>query len=234
MNTISAIIIDSNKNNVTSFAKQLQIHCPLIEIIDEIYTPVKALATIQKKKPMCVFVDLKVNDTNAFEILKALHSQNLKVIITSLHENFALQAIHEAAFDYILKPVQQKNLTRMYERILRVYRNPVKEERSKIKFSTQERIHFVDSKEIIMAQAESNYTTLFLADNRKLFLSKTLKEVTNMLPKSTFLRIHNSYCVNLNHVYEYQKTQGGVVIMSNGKHATLSRNYKERFLESFA
>jgi len=55
-----------------------------------------------------------------------------------------------------------------------------------------------------------------------------------MLPESSFLRIHNSYCVNLNHVYEYQRTQGGVVIMSNGKHATLSRSYKERFLESFA
>jgi len=137
MNIISAIIIDSNKTTMAAFAKQLQSNCPLIKVIDQVYSPIKALATIQKKKPMCVFVDLKANDTSGFEIIKALHPQNLKVIITSLHANFALQAIHAAAFDYILKPVQQKNLSRMYERIQRVYKKPVKEERSKIKFSTQ-------------------------------------------------------------------------------------------------
>ncbi|WP_298314988.1 LytTR family DNA-binding domain-containing protein [uncultured Aquimarina sp.] len=228
MNSIKSILIDDEEDAIQSLQWKLCRYCPHIEIIDTISDPLNAVKVIEKTKPDCVFIDIKMPNLTGFDILKALHQKNFCVIITSAFEDYALKAIRFSVFDYLLKPIDKDDLLRVYKKLCETIN--ITSASVRIKLCVNGVIHFFKKDEIIMLKAEGNYTKIFLSNNRKLFLSRTLKEIIELLPSSCFFRIHNSYCINLSHVQEYRKNQGGVVIMSNGQHASISRNRKSEFL----
>ena len=90
---------------------------------------------------------------------------------------------------------------------------------------------FVEMSDIIYLEAESNYTSIYIHPDNRLFVSKTLKEYEELLPSSIFIRIHHSYIINKNHVQKYLRGEGGQVIMSNGKTLDVSRRKKEEFMK---
>jgi two-component system LytT family response regulator len=61
-------------------------------------------------------------------------------------------------------------------------------------------------------------------------ISKTLKEAEDVLPPDDFFRIHHSFLVNLKYVVQYQRGEGGEVVLSNGEHIPVSRSKKQDFL----
>ena len=89
---------------------------------------------------------------------------------------------------------------------------------------------FFSSDDILYAESDGNYSTIFLSDGQKILLTKKLKEVNELLPSNCFFRIHNSYVVNLNKIKEFLKTDGYVVLESNHK-IPVSRQKKSDFLD---
>ncbi len=84
---------------------------------------------------------------------------------------------------------------------------------------------------IIRCESDSNYTFLFLKDKRKIIASRNLKEIEEMLEDYPFLRVHNSYMINLNEIEKYIKGEGGYLIMSDGSTINVSRSRKELLLK---
>jgi two-component system LytT family response regulator len=87
----------------------------------------------------------------------------------------------------------------------------------------------VDS--ILSCSSDSNYTILMLKNKQKLTSSRTLKEIEEMLEEYSFLRVHNSFLVNLNAVDKYIKGEGGYLVMSDGSTVHVSRSRKEMLLK---
>ena len=83
---------------------------------------------------------------------------------------------------------------------------------------------------MIYCESESNYTYIYFED-KKVLLSKTLKEVERLINHNDFFRVQNSFLVNLNHIKEYIRGEGGELIMSNGDEVRVSRNKKEELLK---
>ena len=82
-----------------------------------------------------------------------------------------------------------------------------------------------------MLKSDKSYTTLFLANEQQIIVSKTLKEVEKKFQYPDFFRVHNSYLINLTHVKQYLKGLGGELIMTNGHSASISRNKKSTLFE---
>ena len=80
-------------------------------------------------------------------------------------------------------------------------------------------------------EANSNYTFLFLTENRKILASKTLKEFEELLPSCIFFRTHHSNLINLNFIKRYIKGDGGQIELINGDYVDVSRRKKEEFLK---
>ncbi|WP_108804638.1 LytTR family DNA-binding domain-containing protein [Aquimarina sp. Aq107] len=230
MNSIKSILIDDEEDAIQSLEWKICRYCPHIEIVETISNPLEAIKVIENTNFDCVFIDIKMPNLSGFDILEALHQRDFFVVITSAFENYALKAIQFSVFDYLLKPIDKDDLVRVYKKLCQHININNPSQSAIIKLCVNGVIHFLKKDEIIMLKAEGNYTKVFLINNRKLFLSKTLKEVTEVLPESCFFRVHNSYCINLSHVQEYRKNQGGIIIMSNGQHASISRNRKNEFL----
>jgi two-component system LytT family response regulator len=84
---------------------------------------------------------------------------------------------------------------------------------------------------IIYCESDDNYTRIFLKNKKKLLVTRSLKELEEMLESYSFLRIHRSYLANLNETEKYIKGEGGYLIMSDGSHVDVSKNRKELLLQ---
>ena len=90
----------------------------------------------------------------------------------------------------------------------------------------QEGVTMVKISDIVKCQSDSNYTVIYLADGSKITSTRTLKDYSQMFEDLSFLRIHNSSLINLEHVKRYIKGEGGYVVMSDGSQVEVSRRRK--------
>ena len=84
--------------------------------------------------------------------------------------------------------------------------------------------------DILYCEAERSYTIFHLDDGKTVTVSRPLAEYETMLIDTPFFRVHKSFLINLHHVKEYQRGEGGTVIMSNKAEIEVSRRKKDLFL----
>ena len=93
-------------------------------------------------------------------------------------------------------------------------------------------ISFIDLNEIVYSEASNNYSKLVPKDGRYLLVSKSLKDIQEVLEEEHFLRIHRQYIINLNHVKQFNRSEG-VLTMTNGENIPVARNQEERLVEKY-
>ena len=93
-----------------------------------------------------------------------------------------------------------------------------------------EGLDFLSIKDILYCEAEGNYTHIYMRDGEKHLVSKTLRDVSELLSGSLFTRVHQSYLINLEYVSKYIRGAGGQVIMADQKSIPVSRARKEELL----
>ena len=186
---------------------------------------------------------------NGFELLEGLGEVPFDVIFTTAYDEFGIRAIKFSALDYLLKPIQAGELRSAVERHsqklrhnlsnsqLEVLFSNIKEEQrgrpGKIALATKESIEFVFPDEIVACSSDSNYTMIYMKDGRKKLISRTLKDFEELLSEFGFYRTHHSHLVNLNHVREFVRADGGYLVMANKMTLPVSRSRREELLRQF-
>jgi two-component system LytT family response regulator len=102
-----------------------------------------------------------------------------------------------------------------------------------IAITTNTGLTFVNRMKILYCLSDGSYTHLHLEDNRKLTVSKNLKEVAATLNDERFIRIHHSHLINLEHTHHFINNGSNYVQMSNGEELAVARNRKKDFLGLF-
>jgi two-component system LytT family response regulator len=95
---------------------------------------------------------------------------------------------------------------------------------------TQKGFSIVKLEEIVYCEAQRSYTRFHLLNNKFITVSNPLFDYDKVLTDTTFLRVHKSFLINLLHVKEYTRGEGGTVIMSNNMEIEVSRRKKKQFL----
>lgn len=246
---IRSVIIDDEKNCTESLEWQLKEYFSDIEVLATYNSAEDALHGLQKIEPDLVFLDIELRETNAFELLKKLEPIKFGVIFTTAFDQFAIQAFRVNAIDYILKPIDHNDLRLAVERFksrsrdhqsdsLKFLINHFSELNAnkkiqKLALSTSENFLFVDLDKIVFCESEGNYTNVHFNDGKKVLMSKTLKILEDALDKGYFMRINQSFVINLNHVAKFERDAGGFVIMSNGKEVPISKSKRAEFFSKF-
>jgi two-component system LytT family response regulator len=168
------------------------------------------------------------------------------VIFVTAYNQYAIKAIKFCALDYLLKPVdvdelcdavnkalQKRNKADYHLRMQSFIQNVSNHKAGigKISIPTMEGLLFIDHADIIRCKADDKYTEIHLVTDKKLFVSRTLGEIEEMLGNETFFRIHNSHLINLKYIERYIKGIGGQVVMKNGSVVDVSRKKKDEFLK---
>lgn len=239
---ISCVIIDDERESRTVVSNVLTGFCPDVKIAGEADGVGSGLALIGKTRPDVVFLDIRMNDGTAFDLLEQINWTNFHIVFITAYDQYAIRAIRFSAIDYILKPVDPGQLIAAIERIKALapetnqsgerISNLIgnKKEIDRIALPTLNGYNFVKLEDIVRCEADNNYTLFYLAEGKKFLVTRTLKEYENLLSEKSFVRVHQSHLVNMNFVASYIKGDGGSVIMHDGSEVEVSRRKKEEFL----
>lgn len=243
---IKAIIVDDEINARENLSFLLNNYCSQVKINGSAESVSEAIELIQSTQPELVFLDIEIGEGSGFDVLEAIKNTPIEVIFTTAFNHYAIKAFKFSAIDYLLKPIDIEELKEAVQRAEeRVKGNKLNnrldfllnnlgdnkdKKLRKIGLPIQGGIQFFALDEIIRLQSQSNYTTFYLTRNREFLISKTLKEYDEMLCDHGFVRIHQSHLVNIDHVAQYQKADGGYLILSDGSNVPLSKNYRDNFL----
>ncbi len=229
---IKAIVVDDEKQAQDLLCLLLDEYFDDVEVIGVASSALEGIKLIQKGHPDVLFLDVQMPHGSGFDLLESIPDRKFEVVFTSAHQEFALKAIKEEAKDFLVKPIDIDDLEAAINRI-RKNRKEVSDTAditSKIQIPFNGGIRFIAPTDIIHAEGDGNYTTLFLEGGEKMVVTKNMKMIEQMLPQQGFFRSHNSHLINLSYVQEFNRSDGGYVVMSNGTHVPLSRRKREEFI----
>jgi len=243
---LKAVIIDDEPKAIQGLTWELSNFNDELEVVATFTEPEKALHFIKNTDFDCLFLDVEMPTMDGFQFLEKLDTKDFAIIITTAYNEYAIKALKKEAIDYLLKPIDTDDLREAITKIKKYNSRTVNADKfekillnfneklnhKKITINTDGKLVFLEPDDIIYAESDGNYTTLFLQNNKKIVLTKKLKEVGNLLPEDHFFRIHNSYIINLNKIKEFLKSDG-YVVLENNKRIPVSRQRKSDFLGKF-
>ena len=111
----AAIIEDSRlaRNELKELVKAYK----EIELIGEAENVDDGFNLINKEKPDLLFLDINMPEKDGFELLEMLDEVPITIFTTAFDE-YAIKSFEYNAFDYLLKPINQKRFSRAIDRIL--------------------------------------------------------------------------------------------------------------------
>jgi len=244
---IRAVIIDDEKDSIDTLKWKLENYCPDVSVISSFEKPADGVSYLKKNPVDLLFLDIEMPMLTGFDVLEELGRDiSFDIIFITAYDNFGIQAVKFSALDYLLKPVQNKELKEAIDKHLKKSQQKIPSEqidlllnnvqaerkgkRGRIALASKESIEFVDPNDIVVCEANSNYTNVYLIEGRKRVISKTLKEFEEMLMQFDFFRPHNSHLINLARVKEFIRGDGGYLVMENKMKIPVSKNKKEELM----
>lgn len=243
---MTALIIDDELRGIGSLKKLLELSCPQVEVVGACQSEEEARYSINLLKPELIFLDIAMPDKSGIDLLNEIENPQFEVIFVTAHNNYMEQAFRFSAIDYLLKPVDRTLLAgavqRAQKRIESKTTNlPVKtllnniehlSESKKIKLCIPSLKGFqvVNISDILYCEAETNYTNFYFDKEPSICASKPIYEYEQMLEDSNFIRVHKSFLVNMEHVKEYIRGEGGTIVLNNGREIEVSRRKKEALM----
>lgn len=245
---INAILIDDEVHCLETLSIMLTRYCKDVHIIEQCRSAKKGLYAINQHKPDLVFLDIEMPMMNGFELLEQLSEIPFAVVFTTSYDQYAIKAFRYSALDYLLKPIDPEELIAAVAKVSSKKTLPFAEQFDillqqikhkgtgfeKIAVPTIEGFELIRADQIIRCEADDNYTHLYLKNKTKIVACRMLKEMEELLQEfQFFVRVHNSFLVNMNEVAKYIRGEGGYLLMSDGSTVSISKSRRESLLKWF-
>jgi two-component system, LytTR family, response regulator len=245
---IKSILVDDEVHCLDTLSILLSDYCPEIQVMAKCMSGKKALEAIEKMKPELVFLDIEMPSMTGFELLEQYVKIPFSVIFTTSYDQYAIKAIRFSALDYLLKPIDPKELVAAIAKVEQQNHPPSYEQFrmlmdqilhkdsgfTKIAVPTTDGFELIPSDQLVRCEAYDNYTHLFLKNKTRIVACRSLKEIEEQLHGFTsFIRVHHSFLVNLNEVTKYIRGEGGYLVMTDGSTVIVSRSRKDALLKLF-
>lgn len=245
---IKAIIIDDEMHCCKTLSILLKEYCPDVQVLEQCNNGETGVEVIKKFKPDLVFLDIEMPRMNGFEMLEQFTEIPFAIIFTTSYDQYAIKAFHVSALDYLLKPIDPKELVAAVHKVqvqkippfaeqFRLLMDQVQHKETgitQIAVPTSEGFELIPADQLIRCEAHSNYTHLFLKNKTRIIACRTLKEMEEQLHDfNYFLRVHHSHIVNLHEVTRYIRGEGGYLVMADGSTVNVSHSRKEALLKLF-
>ncbi len=244
---LKAIIIDDEPDCVKLLALQLKMYCPQVQVVAECTESELGYTKIKELQPDLVFLDIEMPVMNGFQLLEKLGDIQFSLVFVTAYDQFAVKAFRFSALDYLLKPIDGKDLKAAVEKaekrswpqtqqlslLKQQLQNGDKVLPDKIALPYQNGVTFAEIKNVVYCESDNNYTRIHTVDGSKYMVAKTLGDIQEVLEERNFLRVHRQYLINLNHIKKYVRGGGNYVILSNNQSIPVARNQKEKLIEKF-
>lgn len=248
---IRTIIIDDEPSAINVLSLILKKKCDnTVQIIATSNSPQLGRNLIEELQPDLVFLDVEMPGLSGIDLVQSFHKPTFRVVFITAFDAYAIEAFRVNAIDYLLKPVESDDIVRIIEKIINdtrkneyvmdvqfqnlqklLLRHSIDAE-ARIGIAMSDKIIFVRIHEIIYCEAQGAYTNVHLKEGKKILASKPLGDFEAQLSSHKFFRIHHSTLINLNCIKEFQRNNGGYVVMQNDAKLEVSHRKRKDFLDA--
>ena len=205
-----------------------------LEIIAEFSKPTEAIIFLNENKTDLLFLDINMPEISGIDFARSL-SDPPAIIFTTAYREFAANGFELQAVDYLVKPIPFERFLKAVNHYIKLHcksiEMPASEKSEKpedlfILLKDSKKTHKIYLGDIKYIESDGDYIRFYL-QNRKLMVRGSLASMETTLPPELFLRIHNSYIVNL-------KKVNAVTLISveiDGTELPISRSHKEKVLK---
>ncbi len=243
MSKITTVIIDDEPRARETIKNMIMLYCPELQLVGEAANVADGVKLIKVQQPALVLLDIKMPDGTGFDLLKQLDSINFAIVFITAFDEYAIKAFKFSAVDYLLKPIDPDELISAIERVKSYKKNDgidlslvlnnlreLKKENKKLVLKTSESIYVVGVQDIIRCEASGNYTYFYLTNEHPILVSHTLKYYEEILKDYNFIRTHQSHLVNIEHIKRYDRSDGGMLVMTDNKTVPVATRKKDMLL----
>jgi two-component system LytT family response regulator len=239
---MKAVIVEDELHSRETLKNLIEEFCSDVSVAGMAGSVTDAVKLIRHVKPNVIFLDIELQVGTGFDILAQLTDLTFDVIFTTAYEHYAIRAIKFSSIDYLLKPIDFEELQQAIRKA-RTHQNEFAQKQQqeillaniagkgmkKICLATSDRLEFVNVEDILLCEASGSYTNVYLKGSRKIMVSRHLKEYESLLSDENFMRVHNSFLINLNEVKQYVKSEGGYILMNDNHQVSVSPKKRDEF-----
>jgi two-component system, LytTR family, response regulator len=215
---------------------------PDIRVVGSFESAAEAGSRAPDLQPQLLLLDIRMPELDGFQLLSALSGNGCSpcVIFVTAHPDRTFEAFGVGAVDYLLKPFDEERLGRALARAkkliaanqeLRPVAAPgsLAADPTRLLLSDRGRVIVLTLKDIEFIQAAARHVKIY-ADGRCHVCSQSLTDIERRLSEASFVRIHRSTVINVQHLAELHPSFHGdyEVVLKRGTRLTLSRRYRER------
>lgn len=237
MKTITAAIVDDETPAIETLQQALKRLRDDFQVVGVADTYDSGLELIRDKRPNIVFLDIEMPTGSGFKLAKQCDPALTKVVFVSAHLDRGVEAFRQGALGYLGKPVRFAELDEIHKRYWNlvdsemVMRTIGREKPGKVDgflvVTEAEAYRRIPMDQIVVIEAKRSYCTLYIINEKPVTLSKSMKEVEELLPKPQFLRTSRSYMVQCRYVRTIPRSSRGHLELVDGSQIPVSREYME-------
>ena len=209
----------------------IEIHAakmPELKMLGLFTDPFKARDFLKANPVDLLLLDINMPGLNGLQLLDQLNVRP-HVIFATAYSEYALDSYDYEAVDYLLKPIEFDRFAKAIMKVRKVMNNGDEKNGILNKYLflkdgyKQVKVVF---KEIQYIQSDGNYLNVF-TQSGKVNTRMTLNQIIELLPSGSFLRVHNSYVVNIEQIERIENNQ----IFLPGAQIAIGPLYKKAFFE---
>lgn len=229
---ITALLIEDEIPARLTVRSYLRKYFPAIQLQAELGSIEESLVFLKDNDVQILFVDIQLKDGKGIELLDKIDTKKYKIIFTTAHEEYALEAFKHKAFGYLLKPLDPHEFKEIMGRVIKDLSVDLPEEK-KIRILLSDGQTWIKVSSITRCESQSNYTKIFCLKNQHYIIARTLKHVEeNMIDSSDFIRIHQSHLVNKNFINKTEIRKNSIEL-EDGTVLPVSRSKKQSLVDLF-
>ena len=176
-----------------------------------------------------IYLDIEMDEEDGITAAKKIraYDKNVRIIYVMSHENHMRDSFAVRPFQFLVKPINEKIMEACFKEVY----EDINSEDFYFRYSYQRINHKVPIRDILYF--ESNRRKIFIVTENETFeLYEKLNDIEKSLKtcKVTFLRVHQSFLVNYNHIsgqaYDF-------VVLDNGKKISISEDRRKTISEQY-
>jgi two-component system LytT family response regulator len=225
---IKVLIIDSNREFISELVEMLQEN-PTINEIETAQESNEALIKLLDFAPDMIILEYPLKGSVGSKLLRYINSKfaEATIIYVSDSKKYAINAIHDSVFNFMIKPVSKRKIentvkeallkkqTNIQERFNQIIEKTPNE--IKLKFQTSKGYLLVKSEEVLFFKASSLYSEIYFTDGRTELCFMLLSKIEQILEGYNFFRVSRSIIINAEYIRRVNRTSGLITLSQNGK-----------------
>ena len=224
-----AMIVDDERLARDELRFLLRAH-PEIDVVAEAEDVESAIATLPQARPQLLFLDVQLGSETGFDLVEHVPA-GTGIIFVTAYDRHAVRAFDVNALDYLLKPVNPARLGAALDRVQTTTKPSAPLTIDDRLFLPDDPPTFLALRDVVCITGADDYTRVVTTDGRERLVHKSLREWEERLPVRSFLRVHRSTIIGIEHVARFEpwSNRSYQVFMHGRSEAVLvSRRYAAR------